>query len=513
MNGAQALVNTLKAAGIEVCFSNPGTSEMHLLEALDKTDIHCVLGLAEGVVSGAADGYARMAGKPAVTLLHLGPGFSNAMANIHNARRGHSPMVNIVGDHASYHMQYDAPLTSDVEGCAQPVSAWVKTSKKPDQLALDVAEAIGVARQQPGKIATLIVPADVSWGETLHESAVVPPASPAPLPSGLVVKDVAAALESAEPTLILLGGAVDEKQLKIASAIAEHSGASLYCETFPNRIARGQGRGCVERLPYLPEMAADAMKDFKHVVLVGAQEPVAFFAYPHFQSVLLPQGCKVHRLADLSHQLGGALELLAEQMGVDQSQAKCYKSSAPELASGEFTPSAIAQSIGALLTENTIIVDEGITGGAEVFVTTENSPAHDWIIQGGGAIGWGLPAAVGAAVACPDRKVLALEGDGSGMYTNQALWTMARQSLDITVVIFANRNYAILQFEYLHAGAKEMGESAASQMSIGNPDIDYAGLAKSMGVSASKATSCEEFNAQLEAAMATRGPHLIEAIY
>ncbi len=408
MNGAESVVKTLLNSGIEVCFTNPGTSEMHLLEALDKSSMRCVLGLQEAVVTGAADGYARMAGKPAATLLHLGPGLTNGLSNLHNAKRARTPVVNIVGDHATYHIAYDSPLTSDISGAAGLVSQWVRTSRDANSVAYDTAAAIAAAQQQPGQIATLIVPADVSWGDTSHGPLTFTEPTSALQVGGTAVQQCLDVLQSAEPCLMILGANVTESILTLASSIANHSDAKLCCDVFPTRIVHGCGTAQLERLPYLPEMSADLLKSYRHLILIGAKTPVAFFAYPHVNSWLPAEGTQVHVLADSQHDIDNALCQLCEGLGVSKDSATFYDDAKPQLPAGELNGSTICQSIGALLPENAIIVDEGITGGVEAFATTANSPKHEWIIQGGGAIGWGLLAAVGAAIACPDRKVVSL---------------------------------------------------------------------------------------------------------
>ncbi|MEH6551566.1 MAG: acetolactate synthase large subunit [Pseudomonadales bacterium] len=511
MTGAEALLRTLLDADINICFSNPGTSEMHFVAALDNNEnMRCVLGLFEGVVTGAADGYARMAGKPAATLLHLGPGLTNAMANIHNAKRGPSAMVNVVGDHASYHLQYDAPLTSDVPAIAATMSDWVKTSKSADKVATDGAEAIATAMSGSGKIATLILPADVSWNETEHGAAKVNHFPPPAAVNDTVIQQAANALTSGEPCMILMGGSISNERQILAANICAHSSARLACETFTSKIARGAGCPEVERIPYMTEFALDVLKDLKHVILVGTDAPVSFFAYPNLPSELLPETCSVHGLASLDQDMDDALKRLSQALKVDTT-APLIEHTAVTLPQGDLNSESIAQSIAAQLPEHTVIVDEGIVGGMGVFGATTTAAHHDWILQTGGAIGWGLPAAAGAAIAVPDRKVVCLEGDGSAMYTIQALWTMARENLDVTTIIFANRQYAILQIEYSRVGAEGMGKNAAAQMSLSNPDINYVELATSMGVSATKASNAEEFNQQFAHAMATPGPHLIEA--
>jgi acetolactate synthase I/II/III large subunit len=514
MNGAESLLGTLVNNGVEVCFTNPGTSEMHFVAALDEVEgMRCVLCLFEGVLSGAADGYARMAEKPASTLLHLGPGLGNALANVHNARKGHIPMVNIVGDHATYHLQYDAPLTSDIAGIAGPVSHWVYSSESASDIARDAAEACRVAGQ--GQIATLILPADVSWGENpngvaekvaVSEAAQVPPAR---------IDQALALLRSGKPCMIMIGGRnVSAEQGWQLSRISQAAGVRISTDTFPTRVARGAGTAKMERLPYLADMAIDHIKDLEHLILIGAAAPVSFFAYPNVPSAIAPDSCEKFVLASPDEDIDQVLAALVEQLDASAITPVVHELSQPELPGGALDAMSAATALAALIPENTVVVDEAITSGLAAFPTMATAPAHDWLNQTGGAIGWGLPAAVGAAIACPDRKVLCLEGDGSAMYTIQALWTMAREKLDVTVVIFNNKKYSILELEFSRTGARggTPGPKAASTLNIGSPDMDFVAMAQGMGVSASRATTAEEFNQQLEAAFNSPGPHLIDAM-
>ncbi len=514
MNGAESLLTTLTASGVEVCFTNPGTSEMHFVAALDEVEgMRCVLCLFEGVLSGAADGYARMARKPASTLLHLGPGLGNALANVHNAKKGHTPMVNIVGDHATYHLEYDAPLTADIEGIAGPVSHWVHTSRSPDDIARDAAEAIRQAGHS--KVATLMLPADVSWGENNNgPEGAVEITHPARVPEERVAEAVAR-LKSGGNCMIMIGGReVDDQQGLMLSRSGKAAGARVSTDVFPARVARGAGTAVLDRLPYLAELAIDSLKDLDHLILLGAASPVSFFAYPGVPSAIAPETCEEFVLAGPDEDINGALEMLLEQLDAVDVTPDVQPLHIPELPSGDLDANSAAMAIAHFLPENAIIVDEGATSSIVVGPHTATAQPHDWLNLTGGSIGWGLPAAVGAAIACPDRKVLCLEGDGSAMYTIQALWTMAREHLDVTVVIFNNRKYSILEMEFARTGARggKPGPRAASTLDIGSPDMDFVAMAEGMGVSASRATTAEEFNEQLERALNGKGPHLIDAV-
>lgn len=513
MNGAESLIQTLVESGVEVCFTNPGTSEMHFVAALDEVDgMRCVLCLFEGVVSGAADGYARMAGKPASTLLHLGPGLGNALANLHNAKKGNVPMLNIVGDHATYHLQYDAPLTSDIEAVAAPMSHWVYTSKAPQDIAEDAARAVREAGRN--RIATLILPADVSWSDNPNGAA--PPAAPA-APHQVANELIVAAkamLQSGKPTLIMVGGGeLTAEQGILLSKLKRATGARISTDTFPPRVRRGAGTAVIEKLPYLAELAIDHIKEVENLILLGAKPPVSFFAYPNVESRISAPDCEELKLAMPGDDIEACLRELVAAVGAQDAEPELNPLLVAEPPQGELTAASLGQSLAHYLPENAIVVDEGATTGLHSFLSTATAPAHDWLCLTGGSIGYGLPCAVGAAIACPERKVICLEGDGSAMYTIQSLWTMARENLDVTVVICNNRKYSILELEFARTGARGgvPGPKAASMMDIGQPDMDFAALATGMGVNASRATSAEELNQQLAEAMSQHGPRLIDA--
>lgn len=513
-NGAQALMKTLVDAGIEVCFTNPGTSEMHFVAALDsEPKMRAVLALFEGVATGAADGYARMADKPAATLLHLGCGLGNGLANLHNARKGKVPVVNIVGDHATYHVKYDAQLQSDIETVARNVSpGFVRTSQSTEALCQDAAEAIAVAKGLPGQVATLILPADVSWGEGGQ------PCAPLPQPEAQAADDAAVqavidAIASGRKTALLLGGrALREPALMAAARIAAQSGVTLFAETFPTRIERGAGLPPVERIAYLAELATLQLSEFDHLVLVDAKAPVSFFGYPGKQSYLVPDNCTALTLSTPEQDAAASLNKLAEALGAAGAEPKLQAEGRPGLPKGKLTAEKVCRAMGELMPENSIIVDESITSGLMLNAMTAGAPRHDMITLTGGAIGQGLPNAVGAAIACPDRPVFALIGDGTAMYTIQALWTMARENLNVTTIIFNNASYSILNVELERVGAEEAGAKAKSQLDISGPVTHYAQLAQSMGVHGVRVRTAEELIKAMEYAQAHPGPHLIEAV-
>ena len=448
MNGAESLVRTLFAGGVDTCFANPGTSEMHFVAALDKVEgMRCILGMAEIVVTGCADGYARMAGKPAATLLHCGPGFANGIANVHNARRAHSPMVNIVGDQASYHRPFDAPLTADTEGLARAVSHWVRTSASSASVGADGAAAVQAANTAPGQIATLILPADVSWNEGGAVAAPLPvPARSAVAPD--ILRATAQVLRRKEPAmLILYGQALSEAGLVAANRIAHMTGAKLRTPTQVSRMARGRGRVPVDRIPYMVDRALKELAGTRHVILVGAKPPTAFFAYPGKPSLMSPPDAVIHVLARPEQDAIAALESLAEELDAPPCVPIPEGAINPQLVRGKFEPEAFAVTLAALLPENCIVVEDAVTSGRALFEPTFNAAPMDWLQITGGAIGHAFPCATGAALASPGRKVVCLQADGAGMYTLQSLWTQAREKLDIVNVVFANRIYKILYGE------------------------------------------------------------------
>jgi acetolactate synthase-1/2/3 large subunit len=513
MNGAQALIRTLVDSKVDVCFSNPGTSEMHFVAALDHVpEMRGVLALFEGVATGAADGFARMADRPAATLLHLGPGLGNGLANLHNARKGSVPVVNIVGDHATYHTRYDAQLQSDIVSVARNVSSWIRTSQKPADMGRDAAEAVAAAIGPPGQVATLILPADACW---LEGGVVAAPVTPqaAPEINGDAIDSMAKILRSGEPAAILLGGTnLRRPALMAAARVCESSGAQMLAETFPTRLERGPGLPQPTRIAYLAEFAMAQLEGLKHLILVGAKSPVSFFAYPEKPSDLVPEGCTVHTLATTADNGVSALENLAEALGASSDLKALQDAARPGKPTGALTADAVAQAVGALLPEGAIVCDEANTSGLSIPAHTAGSAPHDWLCLTGGAIGIGPALATGAAVACPDRKVVSLEADGSALYTIQALWTQAREGLDVKTIIFNNRSYSILNMELDRVGAGSGGPKAKEMLDLSNPDIDFVSIATGLGVPATRAESADDVAIQLERALAEPGPALIEAV-
>jgi acetolactate synthase-1/2/3 large subunit len=512
VNGAEALIRTLVSSGVDTCFMNPGTSEMHFVAALDAVpEMRGVLGLFEGVATGAADGYARMTGHPAGVLLHLGPGLGNGLANLHNARKGHVPVVNIVGDHATYHKQYDAQLESDIETVARNVSQWIRRPESTATLGADAAAAVAAALGPPGQVATLILPADISWGDGGALAAPVVPAAPRTLDAD-TIESVAKVLRSGDTTALFLGGrALSERGLRAAHRIAAATGTQLLAETFPTRMERGAGLAEPTRLAYLAEFAAAQLDPLQHLVLVDAKAPVSFFAYPGKESYLVPAGCELHELAASDQAAEDALEQLVDALEAPEA-APPTAGARPERPTGALTAPSIAAALGALLPEGAIVSDEAQTSGLFNPATTVDAPRHSWLCLTGGAIGQGLPVATGAAVACPDRRVVALEADGSALYTIQSLWTQAREGLDVTTIIYNNRSYSVLTMELDRVGAGERGPKAAAMLDLHHPNIDFVAIAQGLGVPATRAETSEDFTKQLERSLAEPGPSLIDAI-
>ncbi|WP_354683600.1 acetolactate synthase large subunit [Cupriavidus necator] len=513
MNGAESLVKTLLANGVDTCFANPGTSEMHFVAALDRIPgMRCVLGLFEGVVTGAADGYARMADKPAATLLHCGPGLANGLANLHNARRAQTPVVNIIGDQATYHRPLDAPLTADTEGWARPVSVWTRTATRAASVGADAAAAVQAACAAPGGVASLILPSDVCWDAG---GVVADPLPPLPVPrvSPDAVQQAARVLRAGQPTLIVLAGsALREAPLADAHRIAAATGARLITPMSNARVSRGRGRLAVDRVPYSGDVARDKLAGIRNVILVGAPAPVTFFAYPGKSPRPYPEEAAVHVLARPEEDLAEALARLADELGARNAPLPATDASViTEPARGAVTSENVARTLSALLPDQAIVVEESVSFGRAFYPGTVHAAPHDWLQLTGGAIGDGLPLAVGAAVAAPGRRVVSLQADGSAMYTLQSLWTMAREQLDVTVVLLANRKYAILLSELAGVGANP-GKTAMDMLDLGNPDLDWVKLANGMGVEGARAQDMETFADLFRMANGRKGPFLIELV-
>jgi acetolactate synthase-1/2/3 large subunit len=511
MNGAESLVSTLVDQGVDICFANPGTSEMHFLAALENPRMKSVLCLFEGIATGAADGWYRMKDSPASTLLHLGPGLANGLANIHNAKRASSGMVNIIGEHSVSHLRYDPPLQSDIEGLARPLSHWVRRADSASTIAWDAAQAVATASEHPGKIATLILPGDTSWQQA--QGAVTLPriVNTRPTPAAARIDHIAQILKSGEPTLIILGNkATRGKALELAGKVAAATGASLGSQFFTARIERGAGRTPIERIPYAVPQAMAFLAGFNHIIMVETREPVAFFAYPDKPSLMKREGTIVQPLVEEHEDSEAAFEMLLDALGAAQVAPIVQQRIETPAPSGALNPLSIAHALAVALPENCILVDESLTTGRESMGHTMGAVPHDLINNMGGSIGYGTPVATGAALACPDRRVFCMVGDGSAMYTIQSLWTQAREGLNITTVIFANRTYAILKAEYANMGAGTPGAQAMAMIDIDRPTIDWVAMAKSMGVPALAVETAEDFTRAMQNSARESGPSLIE---
>ncbi len=536
LNGAESLVATLAASGVGLCFANPGTSEMHFVAALDRIPgVRCVLALFEGVATGAADGYYRMAGKPAATLLHLGPGLGNGLANLHNARKARSGIVNIVGDHALGHARFESPLKSDAEGVARTVSHWVRSSARAADVGSDGAAAVAATRDGAvGRIATLLLPADTAWGAggrvaVADHAVAVAPATPtqAAAANGAVVAAARLLTRLGPQAMLLLGagGAAAEQAQHLAAAIAAKTGCKLMAEFYNARMPAGLGRPRIERLAYAVDAAVAQLAQTEAIVLAGAVDPIAFFAYPGKPSQLKRPGAALLTLAEPQQDVPALLQALADELGVTRmagghagvlaAGGGATAAAVPRAAlpTGALTPEAIAWLVAATLPAQAVVVDEAVSSGRGFAPAMAGAAPHDWLQVMGGAIGFGLPGAVGAAIGAPGRPVLVLEGDGSAMYTVQALWTMARESLPIGVLIFANRAYRILQGELQGVGARIQGDKAAAMLSLASPAIDWVSLARGQGVPGVRVDTAEALAKALRDGWASRGPWLVEAVF
>lgn len=513
MNGAESLVRTLVASGVDVCFTNPGTSEMHFVASLDAVpEMRAVLALFEGVAAGAADGWARMTGRPAATLFHLGPGLGNAIANLHNARRASTPMVNIVGDHATYHLQYDAPLASDLAGIARPVSGWFHSSSSARTVAADAARAVAAARTGAGQIATLVLPADTAWDEAAGPATPIAPPV-APVPDDAAIARVATLLRNGMKTAILMRGRIAQAGgLALAGRVAAATGADLLADTFMPRQDRGAGVVAVTRIPYFAEQATEMLAKYEQIVLVGAKPPVSFFAYPGKASWLAPEGCTFAVLAHEHEDAVAGMAALADVLGAPAQPAGISPLRIDEPSADRLNAYTAGNVIASLLPEGAIVIEEGGTSGGGAAAALATAAPHTALALTGGAIGIGMPLALGAAIACPDRKVVNLEGDGSGMYTLQALWSQARENTDTVTIVYSNRSYSILKVELGRVGAPVDGHATGPLFSLDNPALDWVSLAAGMGVEGSRATTLDQFRSQLASAMRVRGPRLIEVV-
>ena len=513
MNGAQSLLGTLVRSEIEVCFTNPGTSEMHFVASLDREpEMRAVLVLFEGVATAAADGYARMTNKPAATLLHLGPGLANGLSNLHNAKKASSPVVNIIGDHATYHLPFEAPLTSDVKAFAAPVSHWIKSSPNAADVGQDTAEAVRAANSNGGQIASLILPADTAWTPASDYGFYRKPPMPDTPPQAAITKASKMLKNSKKTVILMTGHALRAKGVKAANRIAVKSGAKVFADTFNARMERGAGRYNIKRLPYFAEQVSELLAGTEQLIIVGSKPPVSFFAYPDTPNYLVPDGCQIHTLSTPAENSISALEAVADEIGAPKNPHGRVDLIRPELASGGDIASSVWQAMAHFMPDDSIVVDEATTSGIASEMFLANAPSFDYLQLTGGSIGIGLPLSLGASIACPGRKVICGQGDGGAMYTLQALWSQAREQCDVVNIIFNNRKYLILEIEIMRVGAENIGPKALDMFDIGRPEIDWCKLAEGMGVHSMRVLSVQEVNHAMEFCMKNKGPHMIEVI-
>ncbi len=513
MDAGAALFQTATAAGLDICFANPGTSELPLVASMDSAPgMRPILCLFEGVATGAADGFGRMADRPALTLLHTGPGFANGFANLHNANRANTPIVNLVGDQPTWHRKYDPPLHTSIERVVAEWSKWSQYSDQPDKVASDMVRAVEAAMSPPGRSATLIVPLDTMWADVAGPAA--PPKLTPPRPvEDARIKTIAEALKSGKAGFILEGKALREKGLWAARRIQAATGCKLLCDWSTTRLERGQGLPVADRIPYFPPDAEAFLADLTDLVLVGGREPVTFFGYREYRSTPAPTACSRHILAHPNEDGVAALEALADYIGAPKKPTLDPLPERPGAPRGAINAATIGQAVGALLPEGAILVDEGVSGGRPTYLATAGSPHHTYLSITGGAIGFGLPCSTGAAVACPDRPVIDIQADGSAMYTVQALWTQARESLNVITIIMANQAYAILDMEREKGGFPPYGPKAQTLCGLDNPCLDWVSIAKGLGVPGVRVTDAADLHRELGKALAEPGPHVIEAVY
>lgn len=513
MKGIDALVRTLVDGGVDTCFANPGTSEMLFVAAVDQVpELNCVLCLAEGVVTAAADGYGRMADKPAVTLLHLGVGVGNAYSSLHNARKARVPMINLVGQNGSRHLRYTNILDADIDAPLRAVSDWVRHARDGGDLPADVADAIFEANREPGLIASIVLQTDAAQGECDGPGRIREPAMPT-VPAPQTVARAAELVRDGKAVIIVDGKCLREQGLIAGARIAAKTG-SLVCSPMQvGRIARGGGLPPLPMFPLPVPMAQAFLKDYKAVVLVGADHPAGAFSYPGMPSSAIPNDMPVLTLAQPGEDCLAALEALVDALSARDTAYPVPAASRPDLPSGDapLACPAINAAIAGLIPENAIICEEA-GFHAELNEYLDRGPRTDTLKNTGGAIGAAIPLALGAAMACPDRPVLALQGDGGGMYNPQALWSLARQRANVTVVIYANREYGILLNELTRMGVDAPQGNARELLHIGDPDIDWVSLAQGMGVEGIRATTTDEFVAALRRGFETPGPVLVEAV-
>jgi len=515
MNGAEIILKTARDAGVEICFANAGTTELTLVAAFDTVSgIRPVLGLFEGVCTGAADGFGRMKQKPAMTLLHLGPGFANGIANLHNARRARTPVFNIIGQHASWHLTADPPLNMDIACLVKTVSGWQRSSRSVNALAQDTADALAASLY--GQISTIIVSADYQWSEYEGKSVKMPHFEFDSFDQKKIEAAAKLIKKSTKPALVLGGRTLRKPGLTTAAKIKAATGCDLLMVTFPAYFDSGEGSPLLKRIPYFPEQASALLGEYDSFILVGAEEPVALFGYKGGKSHYLANSQKWIRIDTEKQDAAAVLQALAEELGASSSKdnisSLLAKYELPPPPTGKLTAQKMCAAIAALQPENCIIVDEGVTSSASYYSIAPTLKPYSHLTLTGGAIGQGMPCALGAALACPDRKVINIEADGSAMYTLQALWSQAHEKTNVITLICSNRKYFTIEYECLRAGYSSLGKEAKALMSLDNPPLDWVKLSRGMNVPAVSVSTAEELVKELKAALNQSGPHLIEVV-
>ncbi len=509
MNGAEALVASAISGGVEICFANPGTTELPLVQALDSVPgLRSILCLHENVATGAADGYGRMATNPAMCLLHLGQGLANGLTNLHNARRAFTPVVNVIGDHAAWHLAADPLLATDVESLAHTVSDYVKKSLGATTVALDLADAIEAA-MNGGRIATLIVPHDAQIDEAGDGISLRRVRAKKTYSSSRVV-EAAKALKSGKSALLLGGDALSEPGILLAGRIAAIGDADLLCDNFFARMERGGGLPSPTKLPYFPDQALELTRRYERVIVAGTRRPVAFFGYPGLPSYLTTEEQTVI-LAGPQEDTLGALAALASEVNAPDFIGE-VRGTPPVMPKGALDAQSVSAVIASLQRENCIVMDEVLSVGVPYFDASKHSPRFSHLMLTGGAIGQGPSAATGAAIACPNRKVINFQSDGCGAYSIQAFWTQARENLDVVTIIGSNRSYHILEVELLRAGVAQTGPVTRSMLGLDNPFLNWVKIGEGFGVPAVAVDRAEALARELERALMDKGPRLIEAI-
>ncbi len=514
MNGADILIKTAVEAGVEVCFTNPGTTEMPLVTAIDRNGgVRTVLGLFEGVCTGAADGYGRLTGKPAMTILHLGQGFANGISQLHNAARAHTPLVNVVGEHPTWHRGAGSPACMNIEALTSSLPGWQRTCKKAEALSADMADAVAAAGE--GQIASLIVPQDYQTAVLAPAAISRPQSSPGAVDEKAVMqaRDVLRKMSSA---VMLLGGkALRREGVMAAARIRAKTGCALFTESFPACWDRGAGKPLLSRTIHAPGEETRLPK-YAGVVLAGMEEPVALFGRVGRESRILTKEQERVSLAGPEQDAAAALVALADALDAPGASRLPAGSMAelqrPALPEGALTVEKVCRTVAAVQPEGAIVVDESITSSSAYCPVSGTAPPHTFIALSGGSLGWGLSCSVGAAVACPDRPVIDLQGDGSAMYTIQALWTQAREGLNITTLIYSNRAYHAMQLGLIRSGVTSPGPVTRAVIELSRPAIEWVKLAPSLGVPAVSVSTAEELAHELRAALAEPGPHLIEMV-